>query len=173
VRSRQKPQRRKHRRGNGSGSGPLAVAAVVQKDLGLEVVAMRPIDSNRVYLEAPDRTQDLLNIKWTLRSLGYSIVSSWHDAGPTEAPALKHHWNADGLEQLKNCDLLVVICSKEGQATPELAMMAGFALARGIRVFWIGSPIAGLSGSETVTRFDSPERFRRELLSTARFQAAA
>jgi hypothetical protein len=41
-----------------------------------------------------------------------------------------------------------------GNATPELAMMAGSALARVIRVFWIGTPIEGLSGFDTVRHFD-------------------
>lgn len=34
---------------------------------------------NTVYLEAPERTQDLLNIKWALRSAAYAIGSTWHD----------------------------------------------------------------------------------------------
>ncbi len=37
---------------------------------------------NAVYLEAPELTQDLLNIKWALRSAGYTIASTWHDTRP-------------------------------------------------------------------------------------------
>jgi hypothetical protein len=119
----------------------------------------------KAYLEASDRTQSLLNIKWALRSVGYSIGSSWHDADAITAPAFKGHWNANGIEQLQCCDLLVVIYGTGGTTTPELGMMAGFALARGIRISWIGTPMAGLSGFHTVTQFDSAERFPRELLS--------
>jgi hypothetical protein len=34
---------------------------------------------NNVYLEAPGRTQELLNIKWTLQSAGFRIGSTWHE----------------------------------------------------------------------------------------------
>jgi hypothetical protein len=34
---------------------------------------------NTIYLEAPELTQDLLNIKWALRSPGYAIGSTWHE----------------------------------------------------------------------------------------------
>jgi hypothetical protein len=119
----------------------------------------------QAYLDASDRTQDVLNIKWALRSVGYSIRSSWHDADATTAPAFKGHWNAHGIEQLRCCDLLVVICGTGGMITPELGMMAGFALARGIRVSWIGTPMAALSGFHAVSQFDSAEDFQRELLS--------
>jgi hypothetical protein len=34
---------------------------------------------NKVYLEAAGRTQELLNIKWTLKSGGFRIGSSWHE----------------------------------------------------------------------------------------------
>ena len=89
----------------------------------------------KVYLEAADRTQDLLNIKWALRSAGYSIASTWHDADATKGPASRYHWNARSLEQLKQCDCLIVICGTCSVVAPELALMAGSALACGIRVF--------------------------------------
>jgi hypothetical protein len=120
-----------------------------------------------VFLEAPVLTQDLLNIKWALRSVGYSIASTWHDADGTSWPPFGDHWNANRIEQLQCCDLLVVIGETGGNATPELAMMAGFALARGIRVFWIGTPIGGLSGFDAVRHFDNPDRFHREFVSAA------
>jgi len=34
---------------------------------------------NDVYLEAPGRTQELLNIKWTLQAAGFRIRSTWHE----------------------------------------------------------------------------------------------
>ena len=35
-----------------------------------------------VYLEVSARTQDLLNIKWTLLPSGYFIGSTWHENQP-------------------------------------------------------------------------------------------
>jgi hypothetical protein len=68
---------------------------------------------NAVYLEAPERTQDLLNRKWTLRSAGYAIGSSWHEGEVNTSPlAFQDHWNARGVEQLQVCDSLVVVCGK-------------------------------------------------------------
>lgn len=34
---------------------------------------------NKVYLEAAGRTQELLNIKWTLKSGGFRMGSTWHE----------------------------------------------------------------------------------------------
>ena len=118
-----------------------------------------------VYLEAPERTQDLLNIKWTLRSAGYAIGSAWHD-DEASAPsvAFKDHWNARSLEQLQVCDSLVVICGKKDIAVPEVPMMAGFALARGLRVIWIGPPVCGLSDFRAMQQFDTPDEFLRQIL---------
>jgi hypothetical protein len=80
-----------------------------------------------VFLEAPVLTQDMLNIKWASRSVGYSIASTWHEADGTRRPRFGDHRNANGIEQIQCCDLLVVIGGTGGNATPELAMMAGFA----------------------------------------------
>jgi hypothetical protein len=118
-----------------------------------------------VYLEAAERTQDLLNIKWALRSAGYVIGSTWHDVDSTTWPRFKDHWNAIGMEQLQFCDSLVVICERGIPAIAELAMMAGFALARGIRVFWIGTPVGALSDSPAVKHFNRPETFQKEIVS--------
>src|SRR4051794_33707199 len=78
---------------------------------------MRGID---VYLEAPSRTQELLNLKWTLKSAGFTIGSTWHEnSGITSALPLSEHWDAKGVEQLRACDLLVVICGKDSKAALE------------------------------------------------------
>jgi hypothetical protein len=57
-----------------------------------------------------------------------------------------------------------VICGKRGEATIELAMMAGFALARGLRVIWIGSPLPILNDFSAVEQFNTAEDFRRQIL---------
>jgi hypothetical protein len=120
---------------------------------------------NTIYLEAPDRTQDLLNIKWALRSAGYDIRSTWHEGeATTSLLVFRDHWNARGLEQLQTCDSLVVICGNGDRSTPELAMMAGFALARGLRVFWVGSPVRGLCDFRAVQQFNTAEDFRKQIL---------
>ena len=119
---------------------------------------------NTVYLEAPDRTQDLLNVKWALRSAGYSIGSTWHEGlAGTSPSAYKDHWNATGMEQLQFCDSLVVVCGNYGPV-PELAVMAGFALARGLRVIWIGSPVRGLIDFRAVQQFNTAQDFQRQIL---------
>jgi hypothetical protein len=124
-----------------------------------------------VYLEAAERTQDLLNIKWTLRSAGYVIGSTWHDVDSSTWPSFKDHWNAISMEQLQFCDSLVVICKRDGDAVAELAMMARFALARGIRVFWIGSPVGALSNFRAVKHFNSPEIFQKEVISAMHWES--
>ena len=127
-----------------------------------------------VYLEAAKRTQDLLNVKWALRSAGYIIRSSWHDAA-TGTPHLEsdHHWNAKSVEQLQACDSLVVICEKSDDAGMELAAMAGFALARGLRVIWIGRVVRALADLRAVQQFETAEEFRREVLGQIRPSAPA
>jgi hypothetical protein len=123
------------------------------------------VPEQTVYLEAPDRTQELLNIKWTLRSAGYIIASTWHENGASTSPlACKDRWNARGVEQLQVCDSLVVICGKSGNATVELSMMAGFALARGLRVIWIGAPIRGLCDFRAVQQFKTVGDFQNQIL---------
>ena len=121
---------------------------------------------NAVYLEAPERTQDLLNIKWTLLSAGWAIGSSWHDGEVnTLSLAFQDHWNARGVEQLQACDSLVVVCGKSDRAALELGMMAAFALARGLRVIWIGSPVRVLNNFRAVQQFNTPEDFRRQIIN--------
>jgi|SRR5271170_2012065 len=125
---------------------------------------------NTVYLEAPDRTQDLLNIKWALLSAGYTIGSTWHDSDPGRSSrGFVDHWSARRLEQLRLCDSLVVVVGKNGSSdlealVAEVGVMAGFALARCLRVIWIGTPVRGLFDFRAVQQFDTPEDFRRQIL---------
>jgi hypothetical protein len=120
---------------------------------------------NTVYLEAPSRTQDLLTIKWALRSAGDAIGSTWHEGeASTSFLASNDRWNARHVEQLLTCDSLVVICGNCDPATLELAMMAGIALARGLEVIWIGPVVRGLSEFRAVQQFHTAEDFRRQIL---------
>jgi hypothetical protein len=120
--------------------------------------------ANTVYLEARLRTQELLNIKWTLRSAGYRIGSTWHEDEPTNLLACNGHWNVMSVAQLQACELLVVVCGRNEAATPEMAMMTGFALARGLRVIWIGSEVRGLSDFRGVEQFDTADDFLQQVL---------
>ena len=117
---------------------------------------------NIFYLEAPARTQELLEIKWILRAAGYAIGSTWHE-GEAASTALvfqnKNHWNASRMEELRICDSLVVICGTRGEIPLQLAVVAGFALARGLHVVWIGSPAQILSDLRTVQHFRTVEEF--------------
>jgi hypothetical protein len=123
---------------------------------------------NNIYLEAPDRTQDLLNIKWALRSAGYDIRSTWHEGNAvTSLFAFRDHWNERSVEQLPICDSLVIICGDGNSSMPELAMMAGFALARGTRVFWVGAPIKGLCDFRAVQQFSTAKDFEKQIVERA------
>jgi hypothetical protein len=118
-----------------------------------------------IYLDGPGRTQDLLDLKWALRSAGYAIGSSWHDIkGSMSFLGSADHWNAKRVEQLQACDWLVVVSGKSDNVVPEVSMMAGFALARGLEVVWIGPPVGGLTDFRAVRQYDSAEDFRRQLL---------
>ena len=129
---------------------------------------------NGIYLEASGRTQELLNIKWTLQSAGFRIGSTWHESQTsTSTLASKDHWNTRSVEQLQLCDSLVVICGKNDRASPELAMTAGLALARGLQVIWIGPPLGGLSAFRAVQQFNTAEDYRKQILQQMYSQLAS
>jgi hypothetical protein len=135
-----------------------------------ELIAM---PQNTVYLEASERTQDLLTIKWTLRSAGYTIASTWHDSQADRSHwARAHHWMASALKLLRSCDSLVVVSGKTSPPMPELAMMAAFALDRGLRVIWIGTAIELLHHFSAVEHFDTAERFRSAVVARMHAQPA-
>ncbi len=75
-----------------------------------------------------------------------------------------NRWNPKRIEQLQACDVLVVIFGKGDKSAVELAMMAGFALARGLRVIWTGPPVRGLIDFRAVQLFDTAEDFRKHVL---------
>jgi hypothetical protein len=127
-----------------------------------EVIAMR---GNDVYLEAPSRTQELLNIKRALQAAGFRIGSTWHEGqASTSSLPSEGHWNAKGVEQLQACDSLVVICEKHHKAAPEMAIMAGLALALGLQVVWIGPPVGGLTAFRAVWQFNTAEDYRKQIV---------
>lgn len=129
---------------------------------------------NVVYLEAPELTQDLLNIKWALRSAGYTIASTWHDTQAHRSHWKRaHHWMPSALKSLRSCDSLVVVSAKTGPLMPELAMMAAFALDRELRVIWIGNAIDLLHHFSAVDHFDDAEQFRRAVVDGMYAQPAA
>ena len=129
---------------------------------------------SNVYLEAPSRTQELLNIKWTLLAAGFRIASTWHEGqGSTWSLSPKDHWNAKGVEQLQTCDSLVVICGEDGKAVPEMALMAGLALAHGMEVVWVGPPVEGSSAFKAVWQVNSAEDYRKQILQQMYSQSAS
>lgn len=50
--------------------------------------------------------------------------------------------------------------------------MAGVALARGVRVIWIGAPVRGLAEFQAVQQFNTAEEFRRQVLQQMYCQPA-
>jgi hypothetical protein len=122
------------------------------------------MSSNNFYLEAPGRTQDLLNVKWTLRAAGCAIGSTWHEEGATSsALAFQDHWNRSRMEELQICDSLVVVCGTSGEIPLQLALTVGFALARGLQVIWIGSPAKILSDFRTVQHYRTVDEFATQV----------
>jgi hypothetical protein len=68
---------------------------------------------------------------------------------------------------------LVVICGKDDKAAPEMAMMAGLALARGLQVVWIGPSVAGLNTFKAVWQFNTAEDYRKQVLHQMYSQSAS
>jgi len=116
-----------------------------------------------VYLEAPAKTQDLLTLKWLLRSSGCKIVSTWHDEPLLPANGLRSHLTWPRLEELKLCDTLVVVCGDIEEIPLELAIITGFATAHNLRVIWIGLPLEPLDHCRNVHFFPTLEEFREQL----------
>src|SRR5689334_17891582 len=54
-----------------------------------EAVTLMP---RTVYLEAPAKSQHLLTTKWTLRSCGYVIASTWHEESRLASSGPQSHW---------------------------------------------------------------------------------
>jgi hypothetical protein len=126
------------------------------------------------YLEAPGRTQELLDVNWTLQSAGFRVRSTWHEGqASTWTLASTDHWDVKSIEQLKVCDLLVVIRGRDDKAASELAMMAGLALARGLQVIWIGSPVRWRRAFRSVSQFNTAEHYRKEILQDMYSQSAS
>ena len=117
-----------------------------------------------VFLEAPCRSQELLSLKWLLRSAGYEIASTWHDA-PT-ATSLTHpaHWNGTRMEQMKPFDTLVVLRLDDEEIPGPLGLAVGFAAARRLEIIWIGVPFEPLSQFRNVHSFPNVEAFQKHLL---------
>lgn len=51
-------------------------------------------------------------------------------------------------------------------------MMAGFALARGLRVIWIGSPVRGLNDFRAIKKFNTADDFRRQIFQETYSQSS-
>jgi hypothetical protein len=67
-----------------------------------EVIAMR---GNDVYLEAPSRTQELLNIKRALQAAGFRIGSTWHEGKQAHRVC---HPKVTGTRKVSNSYRLVI-----------------------------------------------------------------
>jgi hypothetical protein len=121
--------------------------------------------SRTVYLEAPARTQDLLSTKWILRSCAYAIASTWHDESILASSGPHSHWAWQRLEEMRSCDTLVVVRGQEKPLPLELAFTVGLAVARNLRVIWVGSPVDLPVSLRTIRFFATLDELRRELLT--------
>jgi hypothetical protein len=114
-----------------------------------------------VYLEAPARTRDLLDAQRALQSAEYVIGSSWHDQATTsQALDAGADWIAECREELDQCDALIVLCGEKHTTALQVPLLAGYALARGLQVIWIGSSVRiASSHSSAVIQFATVEEF--------------
>jgi hypothetical protein len=116
------------------------------------------------FLEAPCRSQELITLKWVLRSSGYEIASTWHDAPPTASFPSQVHWTSAQMEQMTPFDTIVILWRAHEEIPAQLALTVGFAIARNLEVIWIGTPLEPLSQFRNVHCFASVEAFQRHLL---------
>ena len=120
-----------------------------------------------VYLEATERSQDLLTVKWTLRSAGYPIASTWHDESLPAPLAARAVSAAQSIAEILPFGALIIV-RERGRAVPmELAFLLGVAATRGVRVMWIGEPDAVLAQVKNVQYFATPEDFRKRIADPA------
>jgi hypothetical protein len=56
------------------------------------------------------------------------------------------------------------MCENGDKSMPELAIMAGFALARGMTVFWVGRPVKGLCDFLAVQQFNTAADFEKHIV---------
>jgi hypothetical protein len=114
-----------------------------------------------VFLEAPSRSQELLTLKWLLRSSGYEIASNWHEASSADPQT---HWTRTRIEEVTPFDTLVVLRRDHEEIPAELALAVGFAAARKLEVIWIGVPLEPLRQFRNVNCFQNLGAFQKHLL---------
>jgi hypothetical protein len=117
-----------------------------------------------VYLEAAARTQDLLTTKWMLRSYGCAIASTWHEESILSSSGHQSHWARQRLEEMKLCDTLVVVRGQEKELPLEVGFTVGFAVARNLKVIWLGSPINLPDCFGTIHFLATLDEFRKQLV---------
>jgi hypothetical protein len=115
---------------------------------------------NTVYLEASARTGELLNAQRALRAAEYVIGSTWHDQAATSYPSEAGvDWITQRCEELDRCDILIVLCGAKHKTRLQVPLLAGYALARGMKVIWIGSSVQVAVTNGNVAQFDTAEEF--------------
>jgi hypothetical protein len=117
-----------------------------------------------VFLEAPSRSQELLSLKWLLRSSGYEIASTWHEASATASTTSQPHCTHTGIEETTPFDTLVVLRRDHEEISAELALAVGFAAACKLEVIWIGVPLEPLRQFPNVNCFPNLGAFQKHLL---------
>jgi hypothetical protein len=115
------------------------------------------------YLEASARTQDLLDAQQALQAAGCAIASTWHDEAPNSHPLDSEAWITERFDELKQCDILIVVCGKTLRAPLQIPLLAGHALARGLQVIWIGSSVRVVEADQNVVQFATVQDFRESL----------
>jgi hypothetical protein len=120
---------------------------------------------NTVYLEASARTQDLLDAQRALRAAKCVIGSTWHDREAiSDSSVAGVDWITERYQELDRCDALIILCGEKQKTKLQVPLLAGYALARGLEVIWIGSSMRVTSKHGKVARgyvvqFDTVEEF--------------
>jgi hypothetical protein len=114
---------------------------------------------NTVYLEASARTRDLLTAQRALRAAKCFIGSTWHDQAAEGSEIAGVDWITGRYQELDRCDALIILCGEKHKTTLQVPLLAGYALARGLRVVWIGSSVRVASNNVNMTQFETVAEF--------------
>jgi hypothetical protein len=87
------------------------------------------------------------------------IGSTWHDEAPNSHRLDPEAWLTERFEELNRCDALIVLCGNLVKTPLQVPLLAGYALARGLQVIWIGSSVRVGEGHHNVVHYGTVEEF--------------
>lgn len=124
------------------------------------------ISQNNVCLIAPKLTQDLLNVKWTLRASAQASGSVWFNYNVDTyvlAPGIGE--KPGEIRPLQTYDCLLFLCETGDFIPPALALLAGIRFAQRLPLIWIGAPLPIVPRSEQLQYFPTAKNFEQHTLA--------